>query len=194
TTEQLIERIAGSPEFARLAEQRLFPSASAPAAAQQPRAIQPFAKVPTLATASALDSPGSGGGLPLGPSGSSGLPFTPPLDENQCGCSGGGGEAIQSATGYRTALLTNALSDGPVRYFDGTVKLPTTDLPSSGFDMPSGQNRYWTNGRGYALNSFNGSGMIDVQFPNLQQTSGLYGPTIFVVTNGVNSPTFTAMP
>ncbi|HLJ96277.1 MAG TPA: SBBP repeat-containing protein, partial [Gemmataceae bacterium] len=85
-------------------------------------------------------------------------------------------------------------SEAGVRYFDGTVQLPSTDLQSAGFGTPWGQDRSWTNGPNYASNSFNGSGMVDSELPHLIQTNfngqtSSYD-TIAVISTGTNARFF----
>jgi YD repeat-containing protein len=105
--------------------------------------------------------PGSGGAI---------LPVTPPEDDD-CNCNSSGqvnGNMTGSAGGYDTS---REFSDGPVRYFDGTVKYTATDIQSSGFGVPWGVSRTWTNG-GWASsipNSVNGSGITVSQQPFLMK-------------------------
>jgi hypothetical protein len=61
--------------------------------------------------------------------------------------------------------------------------LITTDLSSSGFGVPWGVTRSWTNGAGYASTTFYGSGEVVSQLPYLQSFNS--GSTIAAITNGV---------
>src|SRR5207248_1581684 len=61
---------------------------------------------------------------------------------------------VQQAKGV--PLGTNPFSSEPVRYFDGTVNLTSTDLISDGFGAPWGQTRSWSNTVGYAATDLNG--------------------------------------
>jgi len=113
-----------------------------------------------------------GGGGPLMPEGPI-PPDTPPTDDCDdcdCSCSSGGGHGIggppdsglgpphkgpgghgpfgkaPGAPGIPSSL---SFSAAPVRYFDGTVKLMTDDLPPSDLGTPWGHTRSWTNHPGY---------------------------------------------
>ena len=79
----------------------------------------------------------------------------------------------------------NSISDAQVRYSDGVVSLDTTDLQSFGFGTPWGQSRSWSNGPGYAYQTNNGDGMVDLNLPYLIPVSDDY--TIAVVTSGTNA-------
>jgi YD repeat-containing protein len=78
-------------------------------------------------------------------------------------------------------------SEGPVRYFDGTVEFATRDLSSEGFGTPWGQTRSWTNAPGYSSAGFNGSGWISAQLPSITQDSN---GTIAVLSNGTTARLF----
>jgi RHS repeat-associated protein len=106
-----------------------------------------------------------------------------------CGCGGQNTELISTAPGVCGSAGASGFSSQPVRYFDGTVKLSTTDLGSSGFGTSWGQTRSWTNNPGYAANGVNGTGTVDVQMPYLLQASG-DNSTIAVVTNGTTARYF----
>jgi RHS repeat-associated protein len=109
----------------------------------------------------------------------------PIVPGNSCGC-GDNPDAVQQAPGVG-ANPGPAASDGPVRYFDGTVQLDTTDLSSAGFGVPWGQDRSWTNGPGYAASSTGGSGTVVTQLPYLRQDSN---NSVAVISNGTTARTF----
>ncbi len=69
-------------------------------------------------------------------------------------------------------------------YNDG-VDLEFTDLESDGFGAPYGQSRSWTNGPGYAAVSVNGTGMVDIDQPHLDQVNG--NNTVAVITSGTDA-------
>jgi hypothetical protein len=96
-----------------------------------------------------------------------------------------GGEPSQS----------DCASSAPVRYFNGTVAMSTTDLTSDGFGAPWGQTRSWSNTPGYAgvaLSfyggqplTYNGKGWVDTQLPFLE-TNNVYN-TAIVILSGTNA-------
>ena len=106
-----------------------------------------------------------------------------------CGCGDSQlpGEADNSSSGSG-----GSFSDGGVRYTDGTVRVNTSDLGSSGFGTPWGQDRGWTNGPGYATASVNGTGMVTSQTPYLIQAGPDATPndSFAVVTNGTTASYF----
>ncbi len=119
--------------------------------------------------------PGSGGGLP---------PETPPEDDD-CACNSSGqlkGNESGSTGGYDTG---REFSEGPVRYFDGTVKYMATDIESSGFGPEWGVTRTWTNGSwtGSINGNTNGSGITVPQQPFLM-SSDLNHTQVVMVVNG----------
>jgi hypothetical protein len=59
----------------------------------------------------------------------------------------------------------SAFSPSRVRYFDGQINITDTDLSSAGFGSIWSQNRSWSNGS--PPSSFNGSGVIDMDRPEL---------------------------
>src|SRR5262249_34333392 len=78
-------------------------------------------------------------------------------------------------------------SDGSgVRYFDGTLKLRSTDLKSSGYGVAWGQTRGWTNLKGLATGVASGTGVIDAQQPYLLQASLGSDNTILVGSSSTN--------
>ncbi len=115
-------------------------------------------------------------------------PAVPPTC-NSCGCQGNA-DLISTAPGLCSSSASDGFSEAPVRYFDGTVAVGSTDLTSAGFGTSWGQSRSWTNGPGYASASFNGTGTVDSQLPTLLQANG--GNTIIVVSNGTTARYFDA--
>jgi RHS repeat-associated protein len=107
---------------------------------------------------------------------------------SSCGCSGQSGDLVGTAQGVCGSGGGSGFSSNPVRYFDGTVKLSTTDLGSSGFGNSWGQARSWTNNPGYASSGLNGTGNVDIQMPYLLQVSG--DNTIAAVSNGTTARYF----
>jgi hypothetical protein len=75
-----------------------------------------------------------------------------------------------------------------VRYFDGELKLASTDLSSSGFDTPWGQSVNWTNM--FQSGNFNGKGVIDSQLPYLLQKTTGSDSTIVAVSSDTNARYF----
>jgi RHS repeat-associated protein len=75
-----------------------------------------------------------------------------------------------------------------VLYFDGTVRLDTTDLASDGFGTPWGVTRSWTNGVGYAQGNFSGNNTLLTQLPHLVPVSN--STTLILITNGTNARYF----
>src|SRR5437868_1161173 len=64
------------------------------------------------------------------------------------------GELIQTpwnATGGDP--MATGFSEAGVRYFDGAISLSMSDLSSSGFGTPWGQDRQWTNNTSFQLNT-----------------------------------------
>jgi YD repeat-containing protein len=57
------------------------------------------------------------------------------------------------------------------RLLESALGPASTDLSSSGFGTPWGQARAWTNGPGYAADTFGGNGMVTAQQPYLLQGS-----------------------
>ncbi len=76
-------------------------------------------------------------------------------------------------------------SDGPVRYFDGTLQLASTDLESGGFGSSWGHTRSWTNHPGYDAASYNGSAWVVNEQPVLLP---VYGDQIIaLVSSGTDA-------
>ncbi len=101
-----------------------------------------------------------------------------------------GDEMVQNEPGYEEENAPDRFSHEPVRYFDGVLKLTTTDISSNGFGKAWGMTRSWTNGPGYANTSFYGSGWLVSQLPYMQSWNN--GNTVVVITNGVNAREFDA--
>jgi hypothetical protein len=150
--------------------------APAVGAANQTPAPPPQA-VPVLPKAGS-DGPGGGNQRRQGPPPmpETAVPPDAPPDSNcddcECDCDGGG--PVKKAEGEAAIPVKLAYSTAPVRYFDGTVKLSTADLKSSGFGAGWGQSRSWTNTSGYtgvvtsggsSPGGQNGSGMVVSQLP-----------------------------
>jgi hypothetical protein len=105
------------------------------------------------------------------------------------GCPPVAADAFNSAANSRLAdagvlhtFAPSGFSSNPVRYSDGVVLVSSTDLESSGFGMPWGITRQWSNGVGYARENVVGSGMVVSQQPVIFQADGTN--TIGVVVNG----------
>lgn len=83
-----------------------------------------------------------------------------------------------------------------MRYFDGDVKLGSTDLTSDGFGTPWGQTRSWSNISGYAAIGiagiplgYNGNGWVDSQLPFLTGDNRVNNNwnTVIVILSGTNA-------
>jgi RHS repeat-associated protein len=81
-------------------------------------------------------------------------------------------------------------SEGPVHFFDGTLRMSQTDLQSSGFGLPWGLTRSWTNHAAYADNSLGGSGWVISQLPYLRQSGGYGSTTIAAISDGTTAHLF----
>lgn len=140
--------------------------------------------------ASSFGAGGSGGGLdrPWLSKGrlrdGSGLPWYRPSATN-----GGFAAGLNELTAYSENTYNVApsvsLTAAPVRYFNGTMRMDSTDLSSDAFGMPWGQTRSWTNGANYVAATPNGNGTIIVQQPHL--VVGGNGAALALVTNGTNA-------
>lgn len=106
-----------------------------------------------------------------------GFPAQTPPAGDDCGCGGGSGDVIKTAAGIAAGAV-GGFSEAALRYFDGIVKLFSTDLYSSGFGTDWGLERSWTNGTGYATGGFAGSGMVTTQLPYIRTrpTSSVSAP------------------
>jgi hypothetical protein len=73
-------------------------------------------------------------------------PDTPPTANSGCG-SAASPDIVNSAQGVNDHSISSgsSFSAAGVRYFDGELKLVSTDLTSSGFHMPWGRTLSWTN-------------------------------------------------
>ena len=92
------------------------------------------------------------------------------------------------ATGQGAAgNVPNMFSAAGVRYFDGAVRVASTDLASAGFGLPFGITRSWTNLSNVA-NGFSGAGMVVTDLPHLRQDNG--GNTLVAIANGFNARWF----
>jgi YD repeat-containing protein len=110
--------------------------------------------------------------------------LTPFIAVSDCDCDGGG-ELVQQAPGLPVA--PSGFGPANVRYADGAVKVSSPDLGSSGFGVPWGQSRSWTNAPGYAASNLNGNGTVIAQLPFLSQDSA---GTIAVIANGTTARFF----
>ncbi|HLJ92192.1 MAG TPA: hypothetical protein VKU02_03270, partial [Gemmataceae bacterium] len=99
-------------------------------------------------------------------------------------------DLVDSAPGVVDHSISSdsAYSEAGVRYFDGQLNLPSTDLSSSGFGTMWGQTRDWSNGS--PPSSFNGTGVIDTTRPFVLRPNG-DDSEIVVVTSGINARFFT---
>jgi RHS repeat-associated protein len=120
-------------------------------------------------------------------------PDTPPTKDCDCACTNANG-VCQEAKGMPIIATSQAFSEAPVRYFDGTVKLATTDLTST-FATGWGHTRTWTNNAGYlgqglaaSPGGLNGSGMVVTQLPYALPNRDLTQAA--VVINGTNALRF----
>jgi hypothetical protein len=112
-----------------------------------------------------------------------------------CGCGQAQGlpqESPNSAGGDPAGMGS---SPGGVRYFDGTTRLSSTDLSSTGFGTSWGQTRSWSNQPTFGTDrqiypqaGQNGSGQVVAQLPWLLKD----GQTIDVIINGADSLFFDA--
>ncbi len=105
---------------------------------------------------------------------------------DSCSCSDPGAGVVSNAPGLAGPTPAD-YSDAPVRYADGTVQLGAADLSSTGFGVPWGQSRSWSNGPGYAAGGDNGGGWVDAQAPHLLQADGSTNTTLIVVTDGTTA-------
>jgi hypothetical protein len=94
-----------------------------------------------------------------------------PVPNQDCGCASGGAQ-IMSTNSNVAANPISEYGSGPVRMFDGIVKIGMSELSSAGFGISWGQDLSWTNGSGYAATSFTGAGTVLAELPYLQQNSG----------------------
>jgi RHS repeat-associated protein len=146
---------------------------------------------PILLSGLSLSGDNGGSGTPLLPGGN-----PPPVlvaDANN-GCSSGctpGGPltTAQGADGGNPASLM--FSSAGIRYFDGAIKLNTSDLASNGFGTPWGQTRSWASNPAYAPPTIspNGHGWIDTQLPFLIPVNGP-PRSIALVTSGTDARYF----
>ncbi|MFL5330324.1 MAG: RHS repeat-associated core domain-containing protein [Gemmataceae bacterium] len=86
----------------------------------------------------------------------------------------------------------NNISSGSVRYADGVVKLSFPDVSVSGYGMPWGPARSWSNGGGYDAGGDNGNGWVESQLPSLVQVAGTN--ILSLVIDGTNARTFDLTP
>ena len=86
-----------------------------------------------------------------------------------------GGYLPQAVGGDPAALAT----DGVVRYFDGTISLPTVDLASGGFGGWQ-HARTFTNRPGFGIRGINGNGWVVSELPSVVRS----GDTAIVISGG----------
>lgn len=108
-------------------------------------------------------------------------PPVPPNAALQQTCACGNSSSAVEAAGLASGLAMSQASQGPVRYFDGTIVMNATDLSSSGFGVGWDQARTWSNATGYASRGVNGISTVDPHQMYLQQVSGSSN-TIVAVT------------
>ena len=73
-----------------------------------------------------------------------------------------------------------------MRYFDGVASFSVTDFATTGFNIPWGQSRTWSNVVGFsnANNNPNGYGWLDTQLPYIVRSNGSNDIDIAIVVNG----------
>ena len=168
-------------------------SSAAPAAAAAPTTDPGNALASGLAAGAGPTALGAG--LPTPPpsnppGGFGPLTSTPPalgvVPQYDAGLPNPAGDLV--ATGQGAAgNVPNMFSAAGVRYFDGAVRVASTDLASAGFGLPFGVTRSWTNLSNVA-NGFSGAGMVVTDLPHLRQDNG--GNTLVAIANGFNARWF----
>jgi RHS repeat-associated protein len=84
------------------------------------------------------------------------------------------------------------ISPAGVRYGDGVVRLNLTDLESTGYGMPWGLSRSWSNGAGYDAGGDLGNGWVQSSLPSIVQVDGTN--VLALVLDGTNARTFDVNP
>src|SRR5690606_24059174 len=87
-----------------------------------------------------------------------------PLVQDDCGC---GGSLVSSHAGLHGGAPGSFSAGSPVRYGDGVTRVAGSDLSSSGFGVPWGVSRSWSNAPGLAAGSSGGSGQVVGEMPYL---------------------------
>jgi hypothetical protein len=75
------------------------------------------------------------------------------------------------------------ISPGGIRYTDGVVLMPATDLYTGGPVGPWGQTRSWSNKELYSLGSYNGAGWVTSDLPSLLKTTATAEDQMLVVVS-----------
>jgi len=106
---------------------------------------------------------------------------------------------VDVATGTEFARYAEPAGNNPsnispagVRYGDGVVRVNLTDLESTGFGMPWGLSRSWSNGPGYDKGGDVGNGWVQGSLPSVVQVDGTN--VLAVVLDGTNARTFDVNP
>jgi hypothetical protein len=126
-----------------------------------------------------------GSGSLVGRIGFDAPPSIPPLDDPSLDSPENLGPVSLDSVLIASTNTYDSYSAASVRYFDGVVRLDTTDLQSFGFGTPWGQSLSWTNGPGYAALSSSGNGTVAEYEPYLLQVNGLN--TVAVILSGTNA-------
>jgi len=83
--------------------------------------------------------------------------------------SSGDGSGLQVASGAAGGDPGADGYSGAVRLTDGTVHVTNTDFTTSGYGLPWGQSRVWSDAAVPGSDAVNGNGWVDSQFPQLIQ-------------------------
>jgi hypothetical protein len=189
----LLPEPSGLPEVTPLVPSALPPAALTPTLSPpsgirpSPTPRPPIHRVPAVR----VSEPGSPDGPPIDPLFAGWYPDVAP-DCSSCACSQST-SPIQEAPGVCPPDNPSQFSDGPVRYYDGTVKYSATDLSSSGFGTPWGQIRTWTNTGWYGSSGANGNSTVVTQQPYVVELGSAPNTDSYVavITSGTNSLFFT---
>jgi RHS repeat-associated protein len=106
------------------------------------------------------------------------MPDTTDQRIDPCNC---GPKRMVSANQNVQPAAPRSVSSRPVRYSDGTVIVTSTDLYSTGFGIPWGVTRDWTNALGYQRSNVVGHGMVLDEQPTLADVGS---GSVALVTNG----------
>jgi hypothetical protein len=101
-----------------------------------------------------------------------------------CGCDTTQPGSVTNPDPASSGGIAKPATTEPVRYFDGAVLLASTDLASSGFGLPWGQSRSWSNAPGYSAGAASGSGWVTSELPYLTPTSD--GGYVAVLSGGAS--------
>jgi RHS repeat-associated protein len=113
---------------------------------------------------------------------------SPPVVPATCGCEGGLVHEPAVARGGNPGVL--ATSATGLRYSDGSIEVPASDLGSAGFGAPWGQARTWTSNPVYSFRAANGFGWNDSQLPYLIRNNGVSNNSIVAITRGTDARYF----